>query len=228
MIKITKIFKMIVSFPKTLSLNCRLFPLKTAIRLPIITTYDALLHDVVRGSCVIQGEIRPGMIQLGWGGGSVGVPGVTEKTQWSVRGKIVFNGSAKIAKGSSVRVDPKGELIIGDHFACNKNCFLAAEKRIVIGDNATLGWNVNIRDSDGHSIYQMDDSEENMLNEPDEVRIGNHVWICSYADVLKGVTIPNDCVVAYRSCCVKSFTKENTIIAGAPAKVVRESVMWKF
>lgn len=226
--KIGKLIKMIISFPKTAYLNLRLFPFITAIKFPIITTYDAVLHDVVRGSCAIEGDIRTGMIQLGWGSGSVGVPGITEKTQWSVRGKIIFKGSAKLARGSSVRVDPDGELILGDHFACNKNCFLTAEKRIVIGDNATLGWNVNIRDSDGHSIFGMDDPEAKTMNAPEEVKIGNHVWICSYTDILKGVTIPNECVVAYRSCCVKSFTKENTIIAGSPAKIVRENIMWKF
>ena len=164
---------MVVSLPKTFSLNCRLFPLKTAIHLPIITTYDAVLHDVVRGSCIIEGNIRTGMIRLGWGGGSVGVPGITEKTQWSVRGKIIFKGSAMFARGSSVRVDPEGELTLGEHFSCNKNCFLAAEKRIVIGNNAMLGWNVNIRDSGGQSIYLMDDLEAHALIEPEEVRIGD-------------------------------------------------------
>lgn len=228
MIKIKKIFKIIVSLPKTLYMNFRLFPLKTAIHLPIITMYDTVLHDVVRGSCIIKGNIRTGMIQFGWGDGSVGVPGITEKTQWTIRGKIIFNGSAKFAKGSSIRVDSEGELVFGDHFACNKNCFIATEKRIVFGDNVTLGWNVKVRDSDGHSIFLMDDKKQESINLPEEVKIGNHVWICSYADVLKGVTIPNECVVAYRSCCVSSFIKENTIIAGFPAKVVRENIMWKF
>ncbi len=55
----------------------------------------------------------------------------------------------------------------------SKSEIVEAEKRIVIGNNAMLGWNVNIRDSGGQSIYLMDDLEAHALIEPEEVRIGD-------------------------------------------------------
>ena len=43
---------------------------------------------------------------------------------------------------------------------------------------------------------------------------------------MKNTTIPNGCVVATRSIVTRNFEKENCIIAGSPAKVVKENISW--
>ena len=58
------------------------------------------------------------------------------------------------------------------------------------------------------------------------VEIGNHVWIAAFVDILKGVNIPSDSVVAYRSCVTKPFFNEHSLIAGYPAKQIKEQVNW--
>lgn len=57
--------------------------------------------------------------------------------------------------------------------------------------------------------------------------IGEHVWIASYVDVLKGVNIPDGSVIAYRSCVTKAFNEKGSLIAGYPAKVIRDNIEWK-
>ena len=95
-----------------------------------------------------------------------------------------------------------------------------------IGNDVLIGWNVNIRSSDGHHIYDTVTKLNNPIVKP--VTIGNHVWIASNVDILKGSYIPDNCVVAYRSCVLSRFTTPHCIISGYPAKVLRENISWKY
>ena len=56
--------------------------------------------------------------------------------------------------------------------------------------------------------------------------IGSHVWIGSRVSVLKGSVIPDGCVVASSSVVKSIFTEKNALIAGNPAKIVRQNVSW--
>jgi acetyltransferase-like isoleucine patch superfamily enzyme len=126
-----------------------------------------------------------------------------------------------ISKGSSIRVSG-GRLTIGNNFYMNKNCFISCSEKISIGENVLLGWNVNIRDSDGHEIIYNGESKKSIK----PVIIGNHVWIASFSDILKGVFLPNDSVIGYRSCVTKGFGESHCLIVGCPAKVVRKNIDW--
>ena len=43
---------------------------------------------------------------------------------------------------------------------------------------------------------------------------------------LKCAIIPNDCVVGTGAVVTKKFDKSNCVIAGVPAKVVKENISW--
>ena len=58
------------------------------------------------------------------------------------------------------------------------------------------------------------------------IYIGNHVWIGAWARLCKDVYIPDGCIIGMGSIVTKKFTKKNSIIAGNPAKVVKEDVNW--
>lgn len=137
-------------------------------------------------------------------------------------GKIVFEGQAALGCGTSIRVD-NGCLLIGDNFSCNKNCFISCSEGISFGDDVLLGWNVSIRDADGHTIFS--DGKRNNL--PTKINIGNHVWIASFVDILKGVEISDGCVVGYRSCVIKPILTPNCLVVGYPAQIVKEKVRWE-
>lgn len=137
---------------------------------------------------------------------------------------MIFNGKAGISAGNSICVD-KGTLIVGKNFSTNKNCLIACSKGIQIGDDVTLGWNVNVRDNDGHMII---DEATGVASESKEVTIGDHVWLCAYVDVLKGAAIPNDSVVAYRSLVTKAFDQPGVLIGGVPSKKLKEKIRWYY
>ena len=141
-------------------------------------------------------------------------------------GKIIFKGKCLFSSGVSLRISNDSTLTFGDNFSANKNFTIFCDDITTIGNDVLIGWNVNIRNSDGHHIYDTVTKLNNPIVKP--VTIGNHVWITSNVDILKGSEIPDNCVVAYRSCVLSKFTTPHCIIGGYPAKVLRENISWKY
>ena len=60
-----------------------------------------------------------------------------------------------------------------------------------------------------------------------EVVIGEHVWIAHGASILKGSLVPENSIVAAKSLVQGAFDGSGLLLAGAPARIVREGVQWK-
>lgn len=213
----------ILDLPKTIYFNFKIFPFKTAIKLPVLISRHVDAKNLHRGSVEIKSDINRFMIQIGIGGseGQIG----NEKGFWRVQkgAKIIFAGNAGFSRGNSIRIDA-GEIHIGKNFNSNSFNLYHCENKITIGDNVLIGCNVTIRDNDGHTLLY-DDLVDSFNNRP--IHIGDDVWICAKVDILKGVNIPSGCVVGYRSCVLGDFKQKNCIIAGYPARVLRENISWK-
>lgn len=96
--------------------------------------------------------------------------------------------------------------------------------KILIGDDCMLSNNIEIRNGDSHSIIDIETSKR--INQAENVIIGNHVWVGSGTTILKGVTINDNSIVGTGSIVTNSCL-ENSIIAGIPAKVVKQNITWK-
>lgn len=136
--------------------------------------------------------------------------------------KLIINGDYKMFFGSSIEVFENGILKVGRGYI-NSGGNIACAKAITIGDGVFIGRNVYITDSDHHKIY---DSDGIITNNAEDVIIQNHVLICYGAVILKGVTIGEGAIVAAGS-IVTSDVPPKTIVAGNPAKVIRENINWK-
>lgn len=79
-------------------------------------------------------------------------------------------------------------------------------------------------DNDFHKIKTLDGE---LLNEPKEIIIGNNVWIGMRTTILKGTQIGNDVIVGSGSLLHKPINGNHLIIAGNPAKVIKEGVRWE-
>ena len=84
-------------------------------------------------------------------------------------------------------------------------------------------YDIFVRTSDFHSIT---DEKGERVNQSQDIIIGNHVWIGQGAYLLKGTIIPDNCIVGARALVSKPFRDTQSIIAGIPAKVVKENVHW--
>jgi acetyltransferase-like isoleucine patch superfamily enzyme len=117
---------------------------------------------------------------------------------------------------SVVVVFPGGTLRIGDRVFLNYGLDLSATALVEIGDDCMIGIHVMILDSDFHGITNRDDVPESK-----PVRIGERVWLGNRCIILPGVSIGDDSVVGAGS-VVTSSVPARTVVAGNPARVVRE------
>lgn len=96
--------------------------------------------------------------------------------------------------------------------------------RLIIGEHCMFSRNISVMTYDGHPIFDADTGE--ILNHPQGISIGNHVWVAANATILKGVTINNNSIVALGSIVTKDV-QDNTIVAGCPAQKIKEKITWK-
>ena len=182
--------------------------------------HNTKIHGLRKGCITVQPN--NGRVFVGFSG-TEGIQPI-KSTQLFIgkSGQIVFEGKAVLASSTTVRVD-SGVCTFGNHFNCNTNCFISCTRKVTFGSNCLLGWNVNVRDSDGHVIIT--NGKKGDSSKP--VKIGNNVWIAANVDILKGVTIGSGNVVGYRSCVTKSIHEHNCLVAGYPAKVIKNNIEWE-
>ncbi|WP_292184938.1 acyltransferase [Butyrivibrio sp.] len=103
-----------------------------------------------------------------------------------------------------------------------------ARKGIAIGDNTAIGGNVKILDNDFHPI---EFEERNMLLNDEnggnsdmvpakEISIGRNCFIGCNSIILKGTVLGDGCVVGAGAVVAGKF-KDNSVIVGNPAKVIK-------
>ena len=132
---------------------------------------------------------------------------------------LLVHGSVSVYSNADISVNDHAVLELGSGFI-NHGARIHAFDRITIGQGVFIGDDVAIRDSDGHEIV----GSEKPMTLP--IIIGDHVWIGARVTVVKGVTIGEGAVVAAGSVVVRDVPP-HTLVAGVPAKVVRENVTWK-
>lgn len=100
------------------------------------------------------------------------------------------------------------------------------DESIIIGDDCLFSWGIKARTSDGHSVIDIETNKA--INLPKDIIILDRVWIGEDVKILKGVTIPNDVIIASFAVITKPFSFENafSIIGGFPAKVIKRNVKW--
>ncbi|MDD5277164.1 MAG: acyltransferase [Methylovulum sp.] len=94
---------------------------------------------------------------------------------------------------------------------------------IEIGPDCMFAGDILAMTSDMHAIF---DADNIRINPSAPIIIGNHVWIGAAVRLLKGVTLGNGSIVGMSSLVVRGQYPENCIVAGNPAKVVRENILW--
>src|SRR3954453_6306228 len=110
---------------------------------------------------------------------------------------------------------PGGRLTIGDRVFVNQGASLVAHLSITIGDDVRVGDPVATYDTAHPPVGQARDARRA------PVTIGRNVWLARGALVLPGVTIGDHAVVA-AGAVVTEHVPPRTLVAGNPAKVVRE------
>lgn len=222
MIRPGKAWLLLRSLPRTLRFNLKYFPLSRALFLPVVVCHRVHL-DSLHGTVRIPAKCRPGFISIGFG--EVGIfDRERVRSIWHVDGEVVFQGRTGLGHGTRISVESGGVLTFGDRFLVAAESTIVCRKAITFGKDVLVSWDVQIMDTDWHSII----NEEGAIVNPDaEVLVGDHVWIGSRVLVLKGAVIAKDTVVAAGSVVTSGSQQTNVILAGVPAKEIRRGITWR-
>ena len=98
----------------------------------------------------------------------------------------------------------------------NSGCKFQDQGGITIGDDVLIGQNAVIATLN----HAMDPARRGDMI-PAPVRIGNQVWLGANVTLLPGVTVGDGAVVAAGAVVTKDVPPR-TIVAGVPAKVIKE------
>lgn len=141
------------------------------------------------------------------------------------------NNNVRIGKNSVIKYaninveDSKNNILIGEktHMCGRINIAALEGTDIEIGNECLFSAEVEIRTSDSHSIFNESGIR---INTAKNVKIGNHVWCGQRVFILKGAEVKDDSVIGAGSIVNKVYEQGKCILAGAPAKIVKTSVLW--
>jgi acetyltransferase-like isoleucine patch superfamily enzyme len=159
---------------------------------------------------------------------------------------IVEIGSGSMMEGGWVRLGSSCRFTVGDR--CRLKCidvFTNINAEIVIGSGSNFTWKTRLyahepgrvvigadcliasetflTNSDMHPIFDLDSGVR--LNPPEDVGIGDHVWLAEGVRLHKGAYVGAGSIIG--ACAmVTSRLPENVLAAGIPARILRERVSW--
>lgn len=141
-------------------------------------------------------------------------------------------GSHSVVQGELLIFAHGGKISVGEWSYIGEGSRIWSAKSINIGNRVLISHNVNIFDSLTHptsakerhkqfrSIVESGHPCEINLDEK-EIVLGNDVWVGAGAYIMKGITIGEGAIVGAGSVVTKDVPAW-TIVAGNPAKVIRE------
>lgn len=126
----------------------------------------------------------------------------------------------------TIRIGEESGVFIGDGVTCTAPCFISAAERasVTIGKDCMLASRNELRADDAHPIFSVETGAR--VNFPKSIVVGEHVWLAAGAILLGGAHIGDGCVVGLGS-LVKAEFPNNCVIAGTPAKIVRQDIAWE-
>jgi len=141
--------------------------------------------------------------------------------------RILIKSGCRFNRGGSIWFEDNDcSLSIGENSTFEDVHLAITEpnSKMTIGRDCMFAYDIDVRTGDSHSIISIDSNER--INYAEDISIGDHVWVAAHCTLLKGSTIPDDSVVATGSVVTKQYTSKGIIIAGNPAKKVKNGITW--
>lgn len=178
-----------------------------------------LLHQKVKINGIKNIETK-GKLEIGIG--YVGFSHKKDRTYLNIHGKMKLGGNYSIGRGCRFDIGENAVLSIGEGGYTNCNTNFIIMHNMTIGDNCVISWDCQFLDEDFHKIYYSGKKE--LIN---SIVIGDNVWIGCGVKIYKGTNIPNGCVIASNSIVKGTFSVENSLIGGNPARIIKQGIIWE-
>lgn len=156
----------------------------------------------------------------------------------SIGGGVKFRGLRMIlSKQCHIEIGPHcvlaGEIVVKSENSCLAIGEYTTWMRVIvsfheagtitIGKDCMFSGDIRMDVSDMHSI--IDVASGKRINPAEDIVIGDHVWVGQGVFITKGVNIGDDVIIGAKSVVSKNIPR-NALVAGVPAKIIRDGVIW--
>ena len=219
-----RVCKILFSIPKTIWFNFRYLPFSQACKFPVWIACNVRVKNMWKGGIVLN-QCKTSIIRIGYheadGLDIYSLHSIIDIHKGSF---LEFKKDAHIGHGAIFCIKNGGKMIVGENFAVSGNTRFICSNKIEIGDNVQFSWDSVVMDSDAHKILYLNKDTKEI---DEDISIGNKVWIAAKVTMLKGTKIGDNCIVGIGSLTNKDYNYNNMIIAGAPAKPIKEIKAWE-
>lgn len=220
----SQLFERVLSIPKSLFVSLHYFPLKEALKLPIMVRYNCQLIKLRGCIKIVNGGVKTGLLSLGFH--TVGIfDKKYERCSIQMEGCIKLYGKASLGQGCRICIGKEGCLSIGKNFFATANFTIICMKRILLGNDILASWDSIIMDTDFHKTINL--NTNSISTNTEKIIIEDNVWIGMRCTILKGSSIPKGCIIAANSVLCKKFVQQNCLLAGNPAILKRANITIK-
>ena len=130
---------------------------------------------------------------------------------------LKLNGRFTMHGHTSIMVHDGATLEIGNNTYLNGGS-IDCSNHVIIGNDCAIADGARIMDNSWHSTHSPIGGGK--------IEIGDKVWVAINAMIMPGVKIGDGAIVAAGAVVTKDVP-ERCMVAGVPAKVVKENVEWK-
>lgn len=136
------------------------------------------------------------------------------------RSNLHVTGKVQITRASCITIENDATLTVGNGTFFNDGSSVMCCSEITIGPGCAISWGVRILDTDVHQLVR-----DGAASPHAPVHIGKDCWIGAGALILKGTKLGDGSVVA-AGAVVASEVPSKSLVAGIPARVIRENIAW--
>ena len=144
-------------------------------------------------------------------------------------GKIRFGRFVWVGDGTKIRCH-EGEVSVGPKTVLGQECTISAYRQVRIGEQCVIADRAMFIDFD-HGVVEVERPIRLQGIYARDLAIGSNCWIGYGACVLRGVAIGDNSIVGANAVVTRDVPS-NTVVAGAPARVVRardepKALLWQ-
>ena len=209
---------------KTIYLNFVCLPISQAFKLPIYC-YGPIRYSCLRGQIILSGPIKRGCIKIGLDNTKYRTRGTTTLTLLP-NSILNFEQNVMVYQGASILVGTNAILVMKENCTLGDEAEIICKKKILIGRNTGITWQCQVTDFNSHFILDMKSRKVSTIYR--EVHIGNYCWVGNRTTIQPGTVLPSRVIVCSNSLLNKDYyklgVKENSLIGGMPAKVLKTDV----
>lgn len=155
---------------------------------------------------------------------------VKNKLNISIKGnnnRIILGKNIKVVDNLSIQILEdchNGEIIIGDNCSFWNTLIQTCElnSKVLIEEDCMFSYNTEVMNSDGHCIFH----DGVLCNIGKNITIKNHCWIGYNAMIYKNSYISKNSIVGRNAFVSGIFEKPNVVLAGLPARIIKENINW--